>query len=268
MCGRYATVTKIKEIEKKFGVTANAPTTAFTPTANVTPGMLAPVVSSENPRELVMMRFGLMPSWAQKPMLLINARAEGEHNKDDHEHFTGAKGIFEKPSFRKPIRSQRCLVIADYFFEGPKDIGLSKPFCFYLKKNDRPFAMAGIWDAWKNSNGEILHSFAIVTTPANALLRAIGHHRSPLILDEEDEKRWLDTSLSTQEIATMMKVPAADKMNAYPVSPEIKNPRAQGLHLIEPIGDRISTEYRYEVSQQLELFGMGESRARKRKNKE
>jgi putative SOS response-associated peptidase YedK len=267
MCGRYATVTKIKEIEKKFGVTAS-PSFAFEPTANITPGTMAPIIASHDPHHLLLMRFGMMPSWAKKPMLLINARAEGDHNKEDLEQFSGAKGIFEKPSFRKPIRSQRCLVIADYFFEGPKELGLSKPFCFYMKNNDRPFAMAGIWDEWKMPSGESLHSFAIVTTPANALLRAVGHHRSPLILDPADERKWLDTSMPMHELTSLMKVPLAESMNAYPVSPEIKNPKAQGLHLLHPIGERITPEYRYEVSQQLELFGMGESRARKRKNKE
>ena len=268
MCGRYGLVTKIKEIEKKFGVTAPVGF-VFEPNANVTPGAFAPVISSANPSALSFFRFGLQPSWAKKPMLLINARAEGDHNQDDLEQYTGAKGIFEKPSFRKPIRSQRCLILADCFYEGPKDIGLSKPFCFFKKDNSRPFAMAGIWDESVNiATGEVMHSFAIVTTPAHKLLRAIGHHRSPLILEEHDERAWLDTSLSVQDIAQLLRVPDAEIFNAYPVSPEIKNPRATGMQLMQPTGERITPEYRYEVSQQLDLFGMGETRARKRKNKE
>ena len=268
MCGRYATVTKIKEIEKKFGVTAK-PNLTFEPNPNVGAGVYAPVITSKEPNELDLLRFGLMPSWAKKPMLFLNARAEGDHNKDDLENYIGAKGIIEKPSFRKPIRSQRCLVIADCFFEGPKDIGLSQPFCVYMRNGERPFAMAGIWDEWVNtSTGEVIKSFAIITTAANAVLRKLGHHRSPLILDKENERKWLDVSTPLAEITTMLVTPPAEWMNAYPLSPEIKNPRATGMHLLKPIGERIVPEYDYEIYQELEMFGMGETRARKRKEEE
>ncbi len=268
MCGRYAVVTKIKEIEKKFGVTA-VPGLVFEPKANVAPGTLAPVIASSNPHQIQLMRFGLMPSWAKKPMLLINARIEGDHNQDNLATYRGAKGIFEKPSFRKPIRSQRCVVPADFFFEGPSDLGLSKPFCFYKKNEYTPFAFAGIWDEYVHpTTGEILHSFAILTTAANDLLRRIGHPRSPLILPESREKEWLNGNLDLSGISEFLVPPADDALNAFPVSPEIKNPNAQGMHLLDPVGERVDKEYRYVVTQQLELFGMGETRARERKNKE
>lgn len=268
MCGRYAVVTKIKEIEKKFGVTSNSGL-SFEPNANVAPGTFAPVITSASPKEIQFYRFGLMPSWSKKPMLLINARSEGDHNQDNLQNYTGAKGIFEKPSFRKPIRSQRCIIPADYFFEGPQDLGLSKPFCFYKKNEYTPFCFAGIWDEFIDQNsGYKLASFAIITTPANDLLRRIGHPRAPLILPEGREKEWLNPDLALSDISGFFLPPGNDELNAYPVSSEIKNPKAQGLHLLQPTGERVDKEYRYEVTQQLDLFGMGETRARKRKNNE
>lgn len=267
MCGRYGIVTKIKEIEKKFGVTAPAGFT-FTPNTNVSAGEYAPVITSEAPKTLQTLRFGLTPSWAKKQMLFINARTEGDHNKEDNYNYTGAKGILEKPSFRKPIRSQRCVVLADCFIEGPKDLGLDKPYCFYLQSGQRPFAMAGVWDTWINpTNQQTIHSFAVLTTAANDLLRRVGHHRSPLVLPGEWVKPWLDTDTPLTDIVSMMRPPSDELFNAYPISTEIKNPAANGMQLLQPIGERVSPEYRYVVQQELELFGMGESRARKRKNK-
>lgn len=265
MCGRYAIVTKIKEIEKKFGVTA-APTFSFVPNTNVSAGEYAPVITSDAPQTLQTLRFGLTPHWAQKSMLFINARSEGDHNKDDLYNYQGARGILEKPSFRKPIRSQRCIVLADCFIEGPKDVGLNKPFCLYLQNGQRPFAMAGIWDEWIHpQTKEHIKSFSVVTTAANDLLRRIGHHRSPLVLANEDIKDWLSLSTPLERIVELMRPPQENLFNAYPISSAIKDPRANGMQLLQPIGERVSPEYRYEVTQELQLFGMGESRARLRK---
>ena len=88
------------------------------------------------------------------------------------------------------------------------------------------------------------------------------------ILDKENERKWLDVSTPLAEITTMLVTPPAEWMNAYPLSPEIKNPRATGMHLLKPIGERIVPEYDYEIYQELEMFGMGETRARKRKEEE
>jgi putative SOS response-associated peptidase YedK len=138
-----------------------------------------------------------------------------------------------------------------------------------MRNGERPFAMAGIWDEWVNtSTGEVIKSFAIITTAANAVLRKLGHHRSPLILEKENERKWLDITTPLAEITPMLVTPPAEWMNAYPLSPEIKNPRATGMHLLKPVGERIVPEYDYEIYQELEMFGMGETRARKRKEEE
>jgi len=225
---------------------------------NISPGTLAPVITNENPRQLELFRFGMIPFWAKKPMALINARAEGDHNAEDDPKYTGARGIITKPSFRKPIRSQRCLVIADCFIEGTTKEKLSKPFVVYLKEGERPFALAGIWDKWVNpETGEIIRSFAIVTTVANELLQMIPHHRSPVILPRHLEQSWLNSDIPLSDVTDMLKPYPAEKMNAYPIDPAIKNPRARGAHLLKPIGQRLTPEYDYRKTTDVNLQGMG-----------
>lgn len=257
MCGRYVTVSTVQTIEKRFGVQTPHPEKHI-PNTNVSPGESAPVIASNRPGELQYFTFGLTPSWAKKPMYLINARSEGDHNKDNDPGYTGARGIITKPSFRKAIRSQRCLVIADAFIEGPEKEKLNTPYCVYLRNKERPFAMAGIWDEWSHpETGEIIHSFAIVTTVANAVLQAIGHHRSPVILTRENERDWLNPELPLAEVTAMLNPFDAEKMNAYPIGPEIKSARNKGLSLLDPVGERIFPEADIHLKQETRLQGMG-----------
>ena len=262
MCGRYIVVQKIEAIEQRFNVKAPEGL-GYEPSFNVAPGKYAPVITNENPRELKLFRFGLTPFWAKKPMMLINARSEGDHNKENDPAYHGSKGIITKPSFRKPIRSQRCLIIADAFIEGTTKEKLSKPYLVYLRNKNRPFAFAGIWDAWKdNGNNELIYSFAIITTVANSLLQKIPHHRSPVILDRRDERTWLDTDAPLTDITSMLKPYAGELMNAYPISTAIKNPRNDSKENIQPQGKTIEPETGQSVVSSLELQGMGNPRKR------
>jgi putative SOS response-associated peptidase YedK len=265
MCGRYVTVTKVKEIEKRFGINANG--IELKPSANVAAGQLAPVITNLQPKELSIFTFGFTPSWAQKKMYVINARSEGDHNKEDDVNYRGTIGIISKPMFRSSIRSKRCLVIADAFIEGPKAEKLNKPFCVYMRnKDERPFAFAGIWNEWVDkTSGEIFKSFAIITTQANSLTQKIGHHRSPVILNQEDEALWLDTDAELSDITSLLRPMSGDRMNAYPIASEIKSPKNDSLHLLQPIGERVFKEYDYELYSSLNLEGMGAAPARQRR---
>jgi putative SOS response-associated peptidase YedK len=150
--------------------------------------------------------------------------------------------IINKPLFKRPIRSQRCLVIADAFYEGPEKEKLSKPYLVYLKNNVWPFTFAGIWDRWQSEEGEITYSFAIITTGANALLKKVEHHRSPVTLKQDYEAAWLNNKLPLDEVTILLQAYPAELMNAYPASPEIKNPKAEGKQLLEAVGERLASE--------------------------
>lgn len=264
MCGRYVVIEKLQAYEIRFNAVSKQTDVNFLPNYNVAPGALAPVITSDKPGEIQFFRFGMTPSWSKKAgMYLINARAEGDGNPDDDPDYTGGKGIINKPSFRKPIRSQRCLVLADYFIEGTCNEKLDKPFLVYLKDN-KPFAMAGIWDEWVNpETGEIIKSFAIVTVPANTLLRQLPHHRSPVILKKEDEQRWLHAG-SLQDVTALLQSYPPENMNAYPISSRIKNPRLNDLSLLEPTGPPVEQDIEFKVIKELKLQGMGYTKRNER----
>ena len=265
MCGRYVTVSKLTVIEKRFNVVSPQPT-GYQIRANIGPGSKAPVITNETPGELQFFTFGFTPFWAKKPMYVFNARAEGDHNKEDDPHFHGTKGIISKPMFRQSIRSKRCLVPADAYLEGPKKERLSKPHVVYRSDGQRPFAFAGIWDQWVNQDtGEEVSSFAIITTAAYGVLNTIGHHRAPLILRPEDESAWLSNDLPLGDVTSLL-IPGDPKsLNAYPIDPAIKNPRAEGLDLLRPTGERLIPEYEYRFETDLKLEGMGHTQARQRR---
>jgi putative SOS response-associated peptidase YedK len=182
-------------LEKRFRVSARQ--IALFPRYNLAPGQEAPVVVVEESRLLKMMKWGLVPFWAKDASIgdrMINARADT---------------VAEKPSFKQALRQRRCLVLADGFFEWQRRPGQKKkvPVRFALKSGE-PFAFAGLWERWKAPDGNVLHSFTIITTEANELVQPI-HHRMPVILRAEQEQRWLDPNL--RDVAAL-----ADLWNPYP----------------------------------------------------
>ena len=104
---------------------------------------------------------------------------------------------------------------------------------------------------------EIIRSFAIITTVSNSLLEKLPHHRSPVILNKKHESRWLKQDLPLADVTKLLKPYPADLMNAYPVDPAIKNPRAEGKELLKPIGERVVPEFDAKTRKDVELQGMG-----------
>ncbi len=267
MCGRYTTVSRIETIEQRFEAQFEKPG-LYMPNPNLSPGERAPVITSDRPEVIQFFRFGMTPFWAKKRMYLINARKEGDHNTANDPAYSGISGILQKPAFRKPIRSQRCLVIADGFIEGPEKEKLKKPYYVHMR-GDALFAMAGIWDHWVDpQTGEIIYSFSILTTTANELLQEIGHHRSPLILPREMEREWIDPQRSADELLLELTSYPSTAMNAWPISPEIRSPSAKDLQLLQPTADPVYRQVVYRVIEDLQLQGMGHTAARIRRRKE
>jgi putative SOS response-associated peptidase YedK len=243
MCRRYILVSNNEAIESKFAVVASLLTSDDMNNYNISPGQLAPVITNEKPHEIQLLKFGLTPFWAKSGMNLINARAEGDYNQEDNPKFSGAKGIILKKAFRKPIRSQRCIVIASAFIEGPSTLGLNKPYLIYLRNHQNPFAIAGIWDTWLNpKTGFPENSFSIITTTANSLLRQVGNPRMPVILTDSEAKQWINSATELSRITSMLNHYDSKLMNAYPIDPKIKNPLENDKRLIQPIGPKLLLE--------------------------
>ncbi len=241
MPSRYIISTTPEAIESKFAIPPQS--LNIENNYNISPGQYTPVITNEKPYEIQLFKFGLTPFWAKSEMNLFNARAEGDSNKDDNPTFRGATGIILKKAFRKPIRSQRCIVIASAFIEGPIAHGLNKPFLIYLRNHQNPFAMAGIWDTWLNpKTGFKENSFAIITTTANSLLHQIGNPRMPVILTDSEAKKWINSGTELSRITSMLNQYDSKLMNAYPIDPKIKNPLVNDKQLIQPIGERLLIE--------------------------
>jgi putative SOS response-associated peptidase YedK len=140
---------------------------------------------------------------------MINARAE-----------TAA----DKPAFRDAFRSKRCLVPADGFFEWRAAPDGKQPYLVRLKSG-APFAIAGLWAAWRPDDGPKLESCALLTTEPNELMRPI-HDRMPVLLPHESWDPWLDPAVSDVErLRALLRPAPADTMEAIPVSRRVNDPR-------------------------------------------
>ncbi len=218
MCGRFSLTKEELEIEKRFN--AKFYSNDLVKRYNVAPSQLALVMTDEKPHELQHYKWGLIPSWAKEASIgykMINAKSET---------------IFEKPSFRNLIKNKRCLVIADGFYEWkPLTKKQKQPYRIGLKGDDL-FAFAGLWDSWTDKGtGEIINSFTIITTNANDLVSPI-HDRMPVILEREDEKKWIGHNISHDEIIKMLTSYPKEKMKAYPVSDKVNSPRNDSDEMI------------------------------------
>lgn len=211
MCGRYSQTADPDRLVQRFRLDPPGPGVAHR--YNIAPTQDAPVIANDAPGRLRLMRWGLIPSWAKDEAIgnrMINARAET---------------LAEKPSFQKPLEWRRCLVLADGFYEWRKINGSTKvPMRFVLKSRE-PFAFAGLWDVWRAQDGREVSSFTIVTTVANDLLRPV-HGRMPVILQPEDEERWLDPGRSDpSSFLPMLKTYPTAEMDGYDVSMLVNSPR-------------------------------------------
>ncbi len=228
MCGRYTLTTPPEALRDLFAFEGPSPNLA--PRYNIAPTQDAPVVRRREDgdgRELALLRWGLVPSWSKEPKSgysTINARAET---------------VAEKPAFRRPMRSRRCLVPADGFYEW-RPAGRRKQPYRIVMKDGAPFAFAGLWDRWRGGDGETIESFTIIVTEANALLRPI-HDRMPVILDPADYAAWLEAGPeAVPYLKDLLRPYPAEMMTAYPVDPRVGNPRHDDPALIEPLSDPVA----------------------------
>ncbi|MEP7330341.1 MAG: SOS response-associated peptidase [Betaproteobacteria bacterium] len=225
MCGRYELHTHPAAIALAFGI-GSLPSLGAR--YNIAPMQDVPVVrrSQAGPRELVNMRWGLVPRWAKDPSIgskMINARSET---------------IAEKPSFRTAFRRHRCLLPADGFYEWKLNASGGKQPIHIGMKDGGMFAFAGLAERWLSPEGEVLDTCTIVTTQANALLSPL-HDRMPVIVAANDYERWLD--VTTTEVSDLFAPYPATAMMWYPVSTRVNSVRNDDAALVERIDDESVT---------------------------
>ncbi len=244
MCRKFVLISDLDKIEDRFRVRINPHILPFSGPLVVTAESKTYVITCEHSQELQAMKFGFTPYWANKPMNLINARAEGDKNQENDPEYNGSNAIFLKSSFKKPIQSQRCMVIADAYIEWS---AYKKPYLVYLQNKERPFAFAGIYDQWKDPlTGLKSNSFAIITTTANSLLQKIGVKRMPVILPRGRETDWIKSPRSLSQVLQMLLPYPFEQMNAYPISDRINTEGIDDLSIVNPIGEKLQEEATFE----------------------
>lgn len=221
VCGRFSLATPAEQIAELFAL-PEPPELA--PRYNIAPGQAVLTVRQGRAggRQLVWVRWGLVPSWSKDPRIgnrLINARVET---------------VGEKPAFRSALRLRRCLVPADGFYEWRQEGQRRQPYFFSLPDGG-PFAFAGLWEHWESA-GTTLESCAILTTTAVGVVATV-HERMPVIVAREAYEWWLDTATPAQRAleAVQGSSPAA-ALQAVAVGALVNNPAHDVPEVRRPIG--------------------------------
>jgi putative SOS response-associated peptidase YedK len=222
MCGRFSATFSFREIKLRWNLQGDL---SFEPRYNIAPSQSVPViVKGEQGNEAKLMKWGLVPSWAPDPSIgnrMINARAET---------------LLERPSFRKLVSQQRCLIPADGFYEWRREGKWKIPVWIHLK-NKEPFAFLGLWDSWLNVElGDVVHTFTIITTEANSLLRPI-HNRMPVVYDAAMGRQWLEHSYGTFQMSldAVLRPWPAELMEAQDVSNLVNSPDNDSPACVKPL---------------------------------
>jgi len=211
MCGRYLFTSPLEAIQQMFQFDQM---TNLGPNWNVAPTHEMPIVrrkKGDRRNELTIARWGLIPHWAKDEKIAystINARSE-----------TAAS----KPAFRDAFKRQRCLVLADGYYEWQRDGKEKQPYLIRLEGGG-PFAFAGLWAAWND-----VASYTIMTTEPNDFMKPI-HNRMPVILDERGHDRWLDLDADPADV---LQPCPDDWLEAYPVDKRVGNVRNNDAGLVE-----------------------------------
>jgi putative SOS response-associated peptidase YedK len=227
MCGRYGRRADKQRIAEWFRThnTNVFSDSELVPTYNAAPQSFQPVIRL-NPetgeREIAIMKWGLVPYWSK------TVRFKYSTINADADKLT-TSGVW-----REPFRHRRCLVPADWFYEWPLVDGEKQARAFSLR-DDSPFAFAGLWDRWKDTEtGEILESFAIVTVEPSEWM-AKYHDRMGVIIEPKNYQRWLEPGEVHSPPIDLLRACPEENIKSWRVSEKVGNVRNNWAELIEPV---------------------------------
>lgn len=222
MCGRFSNRYTWRELHALYELSIGFAPSNFQPRYNIAPTDQCWVVrETDGERELVSLRWGLVPSWAKDVKIgasMINARAETAEQK-----------------FGPAFDARPCLVVADGFYEWKTDGKERQPY-FLTLKNNAPFAFGGLWERWRptresREGGDPLETFTIITTPPNQLIARV-HDRMPLMLSPDAWAGWL---ASAEARRGLIRAFPADAMEMWPVDRRVGNVANDDPDLVKPV---------------------------------
>jgi putative SOS response-associated peptidase YedK len=227
MCGRYRLPRRKQIVEEHFDSVSGEEDRG--PRYNIAPTQPVPMIRQhpkEPHRELSLVRWGLIPSWAKDPSGaagMINARSE-----------TAAT----KPAFHDALHSRRCIVPAHGFYEWARAGKTKQPYCFEVNEGEL-FAFAGLWERWKDPSGNWISSCSILTTTANSVTGAI-HDRMPVILNPDNYDLWLDPGFSdVTAVSEMLRPYDARLTRSYSVSTRINQAANDDAECAKPVESEV-----------------------------
>jgi putative SOS response-associated peptidase YedK len=213
MCGRSTYKLTWEEIVALYRLTAGAPPHNMRPRFNVCPTTVIDTITSDaGKRDLVPMRWGLIPSWWNKPLkelklATFNARAET---------------VAAKPFFRSAFKRTRCLVPVSGYYEWQDTPGGKQPWYFTARDGSPALTMAGLWDEWKNpETGQPLKSCTMLITEPNEFVAEV-HDRMPVLLTEQQFEPWLSGEAGVE----ILKPAPNDYLRKWRVSKRVNSSRA------------------------------------------
>jgi putative SOS response-associated peptidase YedK len=226
MCGRFTQARSWSELAQLYELAGSASPSNFEPRYNIAPtqsiAVVRPAGRNAGGRELVMMRWGLVPLWAKDVSIgakMINARAES---------------VRTKPAFRQAFRHRRCLIVADGFYEWRKEENKTRKQPYYItREGDAPFAFAGLWEEWRPQGEQALETCTIITTTASESIAWI-HERMPVMLEPAQFDAWI-TPDAPLDAAEAMLAPYPGALAVYPVSTRVNNVRNDDPQCIAPL---------------------------------
>jgi putative SOS response-associated peptidase YedK len=178
-----------------------------------------PAICRGNPPEGRVLKWGLIPSWVRDEndaagirMKTFNARAET---------------IDSKPSFSESFRTKRCIIPVMGFYEW-QHRGKEKIPWYIFSPENQIISLAGLFSEWTSSaTGETIGTFSIITTPANQMMSEIHNSkkRMPAVLGIEDERKWIEPSLSAVEVLKLLRPSPEKALEAHTISPLVNNRR-------------------------------------------
>ena len=222
MCGRYSLIVDASVLAGVFEID---PPQNLRPRFNIAPTQTIPIVRAgrEQPREWAEVRWGLVPSWAKDPKIgarMINARGET---------------VAEKPSFRSAVKTRRCLIPADGFYEWVKTDGGKQPHYIHFA-DSRAFAFAGLWERWHKGGDEPLDTCTIITTTPNDIVADL-HDRMPVILPPEVFTEWLEPDpLAPERLHDLLAPHPVADLEASRVSTPVNKPPNDDTECVVRLG--------------------------------
>ena len=223
MCGRKTLTKDMKSIIEELAIEEWENPDNYLPNYNIAPTQNSPILIYKDKRIIKPMRWGLIPSWAKDDKFgarMINARIET---------------LLEKPSYRNLVSSNRCIIIADGYYEWKKEGDRKIPY-YFKDPNNKLLTLAGLYDLWKHPDGYLLPSYTVITKEAQNDITII-HNRMPVILPQKHLDEWLKTEDFSVSDALEIAKNTNPVLEKYTVSPLVNSVKNNSPDCLLPVNE-------------------------------